>query len=257
MSMNRIGTTGWSIPKQYAEKFSVIGTHLERYSQVLSCAEISSTFYRSHRPSTWAKWVESVPESFRFSVKAPKAITHDAKLICGPEPLKIFLAEVNALKTKLGPILFQLPPKAGFNSTVAEAFFTLLRDQHSGPTVLEPRHPSWFTPQSSHLLEKFHIARVAADPARIPAASTAAGWDRLVYCRLHGSPRMYYSAYPETYLQALATTIEKQQAKEIWCIFDNTASGAALGDALTLASLVGYSSIESGHERSDRSRLPI
>ena len=62
----------------------MIGTHLERYSKVLSCAEINSTFYRSHRPSTWKKWVESVPESFRFSVKAPKAITHETNLICGP-----------------------------------------------------------------------------------------------------------------------------------------------------------------------------
>ena len=239
---NRIGTAGWSIPKQYARELSLIGTHLERYSQVLSCAEVNSTFYRSHRPSTWKKWVESVPESFRFSVKAPKAITHEANLICGSEPLKTFLAEENTLGTKLGPILFQLPPKTAFNANVAEAFFTLLREQHSGPTVLEPRHPSWFTPQVNHLLQKFHIARVAADPARVPAASTAAGWDQLLYCRLHGSPRMYYSAYPETYLQTLAAAIEKQHAKEIWCIFDNTALGAALGDARTLADLVKYCS---------------
>jgi uncharacterized protein YecE (DUF72 family) len=242
MSLNRIGTAGWSIPKKYAKEFSLKETHLERYSQILSCAEINSTFYRSHRPSTWGKWVESVPESFRFSVKAPKAITHEADLICGPEPLKIFLAEINILGTKLGPILFQLPPKAAFNSTVAEAFFTLLRAQHSGPTVIEPRHPSWFTPHATAVLQKFHIARVAADPARIPAASTASGWDQLLYCRLHGSPRMYYSAYPKTYLQTLAATIEKQHAKEIWCIFDNTASGAAFGDAQTLARLVKYSS---------------
>jgi uncharacterized protein YecE (DUF72 family) len=240
---NRIGTAGWSIPKQYAGEFSLTGTHLERYCQILSCAEINSSFYRSHRPSTWEKWAESVPESFRFSVKAPKAITHEASLICASEPLKIFLAEVNILGTKLGPILFQLPPKAAFNSTVSEAFFTLLREQHSGPTVLEPRHPSWFTPQANHLLQKFHIARVAADPARFPAASSAAGWDQLLYCRLHGSPRMYYSAYPEKYLQALAAAIMKQHAKEVWCIFDNTASGAALGDAQTLVGLVKYFSV--------------
>jgi uncharacterized protein YecE (DUF72 family) len=242
MSLNRIGTAGWSIPKQYTREFSLIGTHLERYSQALSCAEINSTFYRSHRPSTWRRWVESVPESFRFSVKAPKAITHEANLSCGPEPLEIFLAEVNILGTNLGPILFQLPPKAAFNLTVAETFFPMLREQHSGPTVFEPRHPSWFTPQATHLLQKFHIARVAADPARIPAASTAAGWDQLLYCRLHGSPRIYYSAYPETYLQTLAVTMEKQHAKEIWCIFDNTASSAALGDARTLAGLLNHSS---------------
>jgi uncharacterized protein YecE (DUF72 family) len=242
MSLIRIGTAGWTIPKQCAEEFPQNGTHLERYSQILSCAEINSSFYRSHRQSTWKKWAEAVPEGFRFSVKAPKAITHEANLVCGPEPLKTFLAEVNILGNRLGPILFQLPPKAAFNPTVVEAFFDLLRGQHSGPTVLEPRHPSWFTAEVDRLLQKFHIARVAADPARIAAAATAGGWNQLLYYRLHGSPRMYYSAYPETYLRTLASTLARQQAREIWCIFDNTASGAALGNAQTLVSLAHHSS---------------
>jgi uncharacterized protein YecE (DUF72 family) len=236
--MIHIGTAGWSIPKQYAADLSQAGTHLERYSQTLSCAEINSSFYRSHRISTWETWAASVPEDFRFSVKAPQTITHELNLACGPEPLNIFLAEVNALGKKLGPILFQLPPKAAFNPTVTETFFTMFRNLHSGPTVLEPRNPTWFTNEADRLLQKFQIARAAADPARTPAAATAGGWNQLLYCRLHGSPRMYYSAYPETYLQSLATTIAQQKAKEIWCLFDNTASGAALGDALTLQRLL-------------------
>jgi len=255
MSRIRIGTAGWSIPKQYAKELPYIGTHLERYSQLISCAEINSSFYRSHRLSTWEKWAESVPEDFRFSVKAPKAITHELNLVCGPEPLKTFLAEVKILATRLGPILFQLPPKAAFNLTIAEAFFTLFRDQHSGPTVLEPRHPTWFTAEANRLLEKFHIARVAADPARISAAATAGGWSQLLYCRLHGSPRMYYSAYPETYLRTLAASIEQQHAKEVWCIFDNTASGAALGNAKTLMRLANHSSANQRSQPTSHSEL--
>jgi uncharacterized protein YecE (DUF72 family) len=243
MSFTRIGTAGWSIPKQYVKEFPDIGTHLERYSQILPGAEINSSFYRSHRLSTWQKWAESVPVDFRFAVKAPKAITHELNLVCGPEPLKTFLAEVEILAAKLGPILFQLPPKAAFNPTEAEAFFTLFRNLHSGATVLEPRHPSWFTAEANRLLKKLHIARVATDPARIPAAATAGGWNQLLYCRLHGSPRMYYSAYPETYLQTLAATIAQQQAREIWCIFDNTASGAALGNVQTLRRLLANYSL--------------
>jgi uncharacterized protein YecE (DUF72 family) len=253
MSFARIGTAGWSIPKQYVREFPDIGTHLERYSQTLPCAEINSSFYRSHRLSTWRKWAESVPLDFRFAVKGPKTITHEVNLACGPELLKGFLGEVEILGTKLGPILFQLPPKSAFNPAVAEAFFTLLRNQHSGATVLEPRHPSWFTAAANRLLKKFHIARVATDPTRIPAAATAGGWNQLLYCRLHGSPRMYYSAYPETYLQRLAATIAQQQAKEIWCIFDNTASGAALGDALTLRHLLAnYSLVNEQSEPTSR-----
>jgi uncharacterized protein YecE (DUF72 family) len=238
MSRIRIGTASWSVPKQYANDLSQAGTHLARYSQVFHCSEINSSFYRSHRLSTWADWSATVPENFRFSVKAPKAITHEAKLACTSDQLKDFLREVRSLGEKLGPILFQLPPKSDFSLTIAKAFLTMLRDLYQGPTVFEPRHPTWFTAEADHLLKEFNIARVVADPARIPEAATAGGWSELIYCRLHGSPRMYYSAYPETYLQALAATINQQSAKEIWCIFDNTASGAAFGDALSLKRLV-------------------
>jgi uncharacterized protein YecE (DUF72 family) len=234
MSLNHVGTAGWSIPKQHASDFPDVGTHLARYSRIFSCAEINSSFYRPHRLSTWAGWAASTPDNFRFSVKAPKAITHEARLVCSPKLLRDFFTQVNTLANKLGPILFQLPPKFAFNSTVTKAFFTLLRDQYTGPAILEPRNASWFTPEANELLWSFQIARAAADPARIPEAASAGGWNQVIYCRLHGSPRMYYSAYPHVYLQALAKTIANHPAKDIWCIFDNTASGAALGDALIL-----------------------
>ncbi len=238
MSCIRIGTAGWSVPKQYANELPQTGTHLARYSQVFRCSEINSSFYRSHRLSTWTDWAATVREDFRFSVKAPKAITHEAKLACTRDQLKDFLSEVRTLNEKLGPILFQLPPKSAFDPMIAKAFLTMLRDLHQGPTVFEPRHPTWFTAEADHLLKEFNVARVVADPARIPEAATAGGWSELIYCRLHGSPRTYYSAYPEAYLRALAATIAQQHSKEIWCIFDNTASGAAFGDALSLKRLL-------------------
>jgi uncharacterized protein YecE (DUF72 family) len=238
MSSIHIGTAGWSVPKQYANNLPRVGTHLARYSQVFHCSEINSSFYRSHRLSTWTDWAATVPENFRFSVKAPKAITHEAKLACTQDQLKNFLSEVRNLGEKLGPILFQLPPKSAFDIVIARVFLIMLRDLYQGPIVFEPRHPTWFTAEADRLLKEFSIARVVADPARIPEAATAGGWSELIYCRLHGSPRMYYSAYPETYLQALAATIHQQSTKEIWCIFDNTASGAAFGDALSLKRLV-------------------
>jgi uncharacterized protein YecE (DUF72 family) len=237
--MIRIGTAGWSVPKQYAAEFSIAGTHLSRYSQNLTCAEINSSFYRLHRISTWEKWSASVPDDFLFSVKAPKTITHEAKLACTSEQLKAFLAEIRSLSKKLGPILFQLPPKSAFNLKVAENFFQMFRDLHSGPTAFEPRHPTWFSPEANHLLERFQIARVAADPALVPEAANPGGWGEVIYYRLHGNPRMYYSAYPDPFLQLLAAALGRQhRTANIWCIFDNTASGAALGDAITLQRLV-------------------
>jgi uncharacterized protein YecE (DUF72 family) len=237
MKSLRIGTAGWSIPKQFAAA-SRDGTHLDRYSQIFNCAEINSSFYRSHRLSTWEKWANSVPEDFCFSVKAPRMITHEAKLACTPAELQTFLTEANALGGKLGTILFQLPPSSVFHPTIARTFFTMLCDLYAGHTVLEPRHATWFTPEVDDLLQSFRIARVAADPARVPQAAYAAGWGELIYCRLHGSPRTYYSSYPATYLRSLAATIAAHPAKEIWCIFDNTASGAAFGDAQILTHLL-------------------
>jgi uncharacterized protein YecE (DUF72 family) len=238
MSRIRIGTAGWSVPKQHANDLPQGDTHLARYSQVFHCSEINSSFYRSHRLSTWADWAATVHGDFRFSVKAPKVITHEAKLACTSDQLKEFLSEARTLSEKLGPVLFQLPPKSAFDTVIAKTFLIMLRDLHQGPTVFEPRHSTWFTAEADRLLKEFNIARVVADPARVPEAATAGGWSELIYCRLHGSPRMYYSAYPEPYLRTLAATINQQSTKEIWCIFDNTASGAAFGDALSLKRLI-------------------
>lgn len=234
----RIGTAGWTIPRLYAHQLPSAGSHLERYSRTLTCAEINSTFYRPSRASTWARWAASVPSNFRFAVKAPKSISHDAALDLTREStdtLASFLEQARLLGPKLGPILFQLPPKQVFDRVRASDFFTHLRALHAGPVVLEPRHATWFSADADSLLVCHSIARAAADPARIPEAAHPGGSTAIVYYRLHGSPRTYYSAYTDTYLESLATTLVKASAKsEAWVIFDNTASGAALGNALTL-----------------------
>jgi uncharacterized protein YecE (DUF72 family) len=104
--MHRIGTAGWSLPKGSVGE----GSRLERYSRVLCCTEINSSFYRVHRASTWARWVAETPEDFRFSIKAAKTITHEAKLR-GAEPLlRAFLEQIQPMEGKAGPLLFQLPP---------------------------------------------------------------------------------------------------------------------------------------------------
>jgi uncharacterized protein YecE (DUF72 family) len=231
----RTGTAGWTIPRPAAESFPIVGSHLARYAQTLNCVEINSTFYRPPLPKTILRWAATVPADFHFSVKAPKAITHEAKLDCEPEPLHDFLASAALLGEKLGPILVQLPPSLAFDTRVAESFFTMLRDAHSGPVACEPRHPSWFTPAVSTLLSDFQIARVAADPARVPEAAVPGGWPGLIYYRLHGSPRTYYSDYSPEFLRTLAAKLTNPNT---WVIFDNTALGFATQNALTLQSLL-------------------
>lgn len=231
-----VGTAGWTLPADVQHAFPAEGTHLRRYAAGFPAVEINTTFYRPHRPSTYARWMESVPDDFRFCVKVPKTITHEAKLRDADDALATFLGEAGALGPKLACLLVQLPPSLAFDGDVAERFFTSLRSATPLAAVCEPRHPTWFTGEADALLEQCRVARVAADPARVPAAGEPGGWRGLAYYRLHGSPKVYYSSYDDAYLDALAARIRADVAAErdVWCIFDNTASGAAAQNALDL-----------------------
>ena len=228
----------------HAEHFPAAGTHLARYAEVFTCAEINSSFYRPHRGSTYARWAASTPDDFRFSVKAPKSITHECALAPAPEQLQSFLSEVSYLGDKLGPILLQLPPRQGFSAPQASAFFSLMRELYpEGAVALEPRHREWFGEEAEALLQEFSVARVSADPPRADDAIEPEGSPSLAYYRLHGSPRTYYSSYTDEWLEALALSIHEREAAqqvsgEVWCIFDNTALGAAIDNALCLMRLL-------------------
>ena len=231
----RIGTAGWSIPRAVADRFPSEGSGLERYAAVFDAVEINSTFYRSHRASTFLRWAMRTPDSFRFSVKAPRAITHEARLVDGAEALGRFLSELEALRAKLGVLLVQLPPSLAFDPAVAEAFFGALRARETELQVAcEPRHGSWLSPAANELLVGFRIARVAADPALHPLSGEPGGWTGLSYFRLHGAPRMYYSAYGPEAVRTLARRLEGDRSGMAWCVFDNTTLGAAAADALEL-----------------------
>jgi uncharacterized protein YecE (DUF72 family) len=232
----QIGTAGWSIPRQFAGSFPAEGTSLERYSTRFGAAEINSSFHRPHRTATWERWRDTVPDHFRFSVKLPKEITHQRKLVDIGEPLGVFMDQAVLLGHKLAVLLVQLPPKLSFDGGVAEDFFATLARRSSARLACEPRHPSWFAPTADALLASLHVARVAADPAICPEAAVPGGWSGLAYWRLHGSPAMYRSPYGErvgSYAEALRSAA--RAGHDAWCIFDNTASSAAMGDALELA----------------------
>ena len=231
-----VGTAGWSLPRAERPRFPAEGTHLQRYAALLGGAEINASFYRPLRRALYAKWAASVPDGFRFSVKLPRSITHERRLLDCEEPLAAFLDEVEGLGEKLGCLLVQLPPSLEYDASRAGAFLALLRVLHDGPVALEPRHATWFTRPAAGLLAGYDVARVAADPARVPAAATPGGSADLVYHRLHGSPRVYWSRYDEDVLRALASRIRRatRRARTVWCIFDNTAGGAATTNALEL-----------------------
>ena len=231
----RIGTAGWSIPRAAAFRFETAGTHLERYSRLLRCVEINSSFHRPHATATYAKWRDSTPPGFRFAVKMPRAITHERQLRDARNPFATFLAQSDGLAEKRGPMLVQLPPSLTFDASVVTRFLDVVRRVYEGPMVCEPRHATWFSPAVTALLERYRISRVAADPPPVPEATAPAGWPHVAYFRLHGSPRKYWSRYGENDIATLATTVRGlPTAVDVWCVFDNTASGAALENAWEL-----------------------
>lgn len=212
--------------------------------------EINSSAYRDHSATSYAKWARLTPPRFLFSVKLPQAITHDAALRATRRPLEAFLETLTGLGRRLGPLIVQTPPSLAFERGVVRRFFTLLRERFDGDVACEPRHASWFAPEAEAMLVKHRIARVAADPAVVPEAAHPGGWPGLVYYRLHGSPRKYWSIYDLTRIEAWTTALQRVPRKTpTWCVFDNTAASGALWNALQMLDLLDRGSTGSGPSR--------
>ena len=228
-----IGCAGWGISKEAAAAFPAEGSHLERYAAVLPAVEINSSFYRPHQPQTYARWAASVPDGFRFSVKLPKAITHEAKLQNADDLLDRFVREAGELGHKLGCVLVQLPPSGAFDAAVVGDFLLRLRERFPCMLALEGRHRTWFGDAATELLREHGITRVIADPAAGQPGPHVPTTDA-TYIRLHGAPRIYYSAYPPEALADVEAQIVRmaKSGVPLWCIFDNTAEGHSVPNAL-------------------------
>jgi uncharacterized protein YecE (DUF72 family) len=230
--MIRIGTAGWSVPTRYRANFPASGSQLEKYATQLTAAEINSSFYRPHRRTTYERWAASVPADFRFAVKLPRTISHERKLRDCRQPLVQFLSDVEGLGGKLAVLLVQLPPKLVYDKKTAASFFRAL-GRTGYAIACEARHESWFARDADQALKKLRVARVAADPPRAPTDGAPGGDTNFAYWRMHGSPRIYYSDYPEEKLVGLAHQLREGD----WCIFDNTVGYHAMGNALRVQEL--------------------
>jgi uncharacterized protein YecE (DUF72 family) len=238
MTQLYVGTAGWSIPAATREWFPGPGTQLERYALGMNATEINSSFYRPHRRSTYERWASAVPSNFAFCVKIPKLISHEKRCQDCRGELAQFLDESAGLGEKRRLLLLQFPPSFSFEVDRMRSFFALCRAMGAPHIVCEPRHPSWFTSGVDDLLSAEKVARAAADPACVERAAEPGGWAELRYFRMHGTPRTYYSSYDDDLLTSLAAQA-RSSATEAWCIFDNTASGAALENALRFNAIAG------------------
>jgi len=244
-----IGTAGWSLPRETWGAFPPEGSHLERYAAVFNAAEINTSFYRPHQPKTYERWAAATPPHFRFAVKLPKSITHEARLHGVDELLARFAGEAGALGGKLGAVLVQLPPSLALDAAAAEALFAALQARFACTIACEARHASWFTPDATSLLRQAGVTRVLADPVvgyTGPFEPTAAP----AYVRLHGNPQIYYSRYTPERMDEVRAWLARHPGA--WCILDNTASGAATSNALELTGLADQAASPDTPARSER-----
>ncbi|HEX6163667.1 MAG TPA: DUF72 domain-containing protein [Vicinamibacterales bacterium] len=252
-----VALAGWSIRTEHAGLFPAEGSHLERYAARFGSVEINSSFYRSHKRDTYERWADTVPPRFRFSVKMPKSLTHERCLEDTGDALTSFVGEIAGLGRKLGAVLVQLPPSLAYDPRTVETFFTALRARYRGPVVCEPRHPTWFTGAADRRLEAHGAGRVGADPSCGEGGDEPCGTERIAYFRLHGSPVMYQSSYEDAYLDRLAARMrDLGRDRPVWCVFDNTARGAATLNGLALMERLGLSAASATPSPRPRRRTP-
>lgn len=224
------------MPRQWAHLAPSDAKGLERYARVLNAVEINSSFYRPHAQKTYERWASRVADGFRFSVKIPKTISHEKQLRGVRRELDRFLDECSGLGTKLGPLLLQLPASVECKPGIVRRFLAMLRRRYAGEVVCEPRNPTWYSRDAEVILREHRVALVAADPPRGTRTCEPRAWPGVVYFRLHGSPRCYFSPYQQPFLAAVATRIREFDTP-VWCIFDNTGSGAAFENAVRMRDL--------------------
>ena len=235
-----VGTAGWANPPSEREQRASGRSHLQHYAASFNAVEINSSFYRSHQRSTYERWSSSTPAGFGFSVKVPRSVTHDCALRHCRSELNQFCQEIAGLGRKLKVILVQTPASLEYDPRVAVRFFKSLIAGCPAQIAFEPRHTSWFAAGVQAKLQEIGVSRVVADPIKIADASRPPDAARLIYYRLHGSPRMYYSAYTSEYLTELSKEIRilVAQSKQVWCMFDNTARYESWGNAHCLRQLL-------------------
>ncbi|MDH3288200.1 MAG: DUF72 domain-containing protein [Betaproteobacteria bacterium] len=235
-----IGTSGWSYPHWRGPFYPVDLPHevqLAFYAERFRSVEINSTFYRLPERKTLKAWHDAVPGEFVFAVKASRFITHMKKLNTPAPALRSFFRRIEVLGDKLGPVLFQLPPRWRCNPKRLASFLgSLSRDFRY---AFEFRDPSWLTPDIYGLLAHHNAALCIYELAgyRSPIAVTS----RLVYIRLHGSEGPYQGCYDRRTLAHWAKKIRawSSEGRSVCCYFDNDQLGYAALNARELACLVG------------------
>jgi uncharacterized protein YecE (DUF72 family) len=271
MARALIGVSGWRYPRwrgDFYPKGLPQRLELTYAAERMTSIEVNGSFYSLQRPSSYAAWRAAVPADVVLAVKGGRLITHMKALRDVETPLANFFASgVLALGPQLGPVLWQLPERLGFDAERVRAFFDLLPRTTAAAAALaarhddkladdrtltecevdlplrhalEPRHPSFDTDEVRSLCAEHDIALVVADSAgRWPTMHDATSDYR--YVRLHGETELYASGYTDESLDRWASTCRDwlEQGHDVHVYFDNDARGHAPWDAVRLLDRLG------------------
>lgn len=267
MARARVGTSGWRYPP-WRGTFYPPGLaqrrELEHLSRRVDSIEINGSFYSLQRPENYQAWAVETPDDFLFAVKGGRYITHLKQLRDVGTPLANFVASgVLALGPKLGPLLWQLPPRLRFDRDRIAEFLALLPrttgaaaelaarhderlDGRAHTEVdadrplrhaLEVRHQSFRHPEFFALLRQHSVALVVADSAGTWPVFDDELTASFVYVRLHGEGELYVGGYPPGALDAWAARVQAWCAggRDVFVYFDNDTKVHAPYDAIALA----------------------
>lgn len=237
----RIGTSGWHYKHWLDDVFYPTGTApsqmFQFYGRHFDTVEINNSFYHLPSATTFDNWRDSSPPKFQFAVKASRFITHMKKLKDPKPSSEKFFLVADRLGNKLGPILFQLPPRWKLNLERLSEFLESLPGKHK--YVFEFRDETWLVPETYELLRRHKAAFCIHDFAdmKVPREITA----NFTYVRFHGpTSAKYFGSYSSAQLRAWAEQIEDWQRRlsAIYLYFNNDPGGEAVKNALELKRLV-------------------
>ncbi len=231
-----VGTSGWQY-RHWRAGFYPAGLaaadRLAFYAERFSTVEVNASFYRLPKRETVGRWAATVPDGFVLTFKASRYVTHVRRLRDCAEPLERMRGVFEGAGTKLGPVLFQLPPTLRADEPLLRAFLGSLPSAFRA--AIEFRHPSWFTDGVLEALDASGAALVHADRPRVRVSiPTLGGW---AYLRFHQG-RSDGPGYRRSKLAAYADAIAETPPRSVFAYFNNDTDGAAPRDAAAFAALL-------------------
>lgn len=230
-----VGTSGWFFDNWrgffYPENLPKT-KWLSFYSNFFNCVEVNSTFYRVFASSTYKKWIKSVPDDFKFIIKAPKEITHIKRFVLVKKEIMAFLENIQPLEAKLGLILLQFPPSFVIEYHSFNEFVQIFREKVK--VAVELRNSFALSQEIIDTLLENDCTLVNADSPRVNLTHLLTS--RTMYYRLHGKPQLHKSSYTEEDLNEIVDflTLLENRIDEVYIIFNNGLLGNSIYNGIEI-----------------------